>query len=118
MLYHLSHQGIPIIKHYKFGNPLAAQWLGFHISTVGSMALIPGRGTKTPQASGSKKKKTKTPNPNPYKLGLDLLILFTFEKVIRTSLAVQWLRLCSNAGGMGMTPGQGTKIPYAVQHGQ
>ena len=63
MLYHLSHQGIPIIKHYKRGNPLAAQWLGFHISTAGSMALIPGRGTKIPRASGSKKK----PNTKPYK---------------------------------------------------
>ena len=116
MLYHLSHQGIPIIKHYKFGNPLAAQWLGFHISTVGSMALIPGRGTKIPQASGSKT--NKQTHTNPYKLGPDLLFLFTFEKVMRTSLAVQCLRLCSKAEGMGLTPGQGTKIPYAVQHGQ
>ena len=30
----------------------------------------------------------------------------------RTSLVVQWLRLCSfTAGGKGSTPGQGTKIP-------
>ena len=36
-----------------------------------------------------------------------------------TSLAVQWLRLCpSNAGGKGSIPGQGTKIPHAVQRGQ
>ena len=27
---------------------------------------------------------------------------------------VQWLRLCaSTAGGMGLIPGQGTKIPHA-----
>ena len=35
-----------------------------------------------------------------------------------TSLAVQWLRLCtSNAGGGGSIPGQGTKIPHATWHG-
>ena len=34
---------------------------------------------------------------------------------VRTSLVVQWLRLCtSNAGGAGLIPGQGTKIPHAV----
>ena len=33
-----------------------------------------------------------------------------------TSPVVQWLRLCtSNAGGVGSIPGQGTKIPHAVQ---
>ena len=33
-----------------------------------------------------------------------------------TSLAVQWLRLCtSNAGGMGLNPGGGTKILHATQ---
>ena len=33
-----------------------------------------------------------------------------------TSLVVQWLRLHgSNAGGAGLIPGQGTKIPHAVQ---
>ena len=32
----------------------------------------------------------------------------------RTSLAVQWLGLSiSTAGGMGLIPGQGTKIPHA-----
>ena len=32
------------------------------------------------------------------------------------SLAVQWLRLCtSTAGAIGSIPGQGTKIPHAVQ---
>ena len=36
-----------------------------------------------------------------------------------TSLMAQWLRLrVSNAGGMGSTPGQGTKIPHARQHGE
>ena len=34
-----------------------------------------------------------------------------------TSLVVQWLRLsASTAGGMGLIPGQGTKIPYATWH--
>ena len=33
-----------------------------------------------------------------------------------TSLAVQWLRVhASTAGGMGLIPGQGTKIPHAVR---
>ena len=32
-----------------------------------------------------------------------------------TSLVVQWLRLhAPNAEGMGLIPGQGTKIPHAV----
>ena len=35
-----------------------------------------------------------------------------------TSLMVQWLGLCtSTAGGMGLIPGQGTKIPQAMQRG-
>ena len=30
--------------------------------------------------------------------------------VLRTSLVVQWLRLCAlNAGGLGLIPGQGTR---------
>ena len=33
----------------------------------------------------------------------------------RTSLVVHWLRLCtSNAGGMGMIPCHGTKIPHSI----
>ena len=36
-----------------------------------------------------------------------------------TSLAVQWLRLCtSNTGGACLIPSQGIKIPYAMRHGQ
>ena len=35
------------------------------------------------------------------------------------SLEVQWLRLCaSNAGGMSLIPGPGTKIPRATWCGQ
>ena len=42
-----------------------------------------------------------------------------FIKEERTSLAVQWLRLhTSNAGGAGLIPGRGTKIPHAAQHTQ
>ena len=33
-----------------------------------------------------------------------------------TSLAVQWLRLrAPSAGGMGLIPGWGTKIPHALR---
>ena len=36
-----------------------------------------------------------------------------------TSLVVQWLRLgASDARGMGLIPGRGTKIPHALWHGQ
>ena len=36
-----------------------------------------------------------------------------------TSLAVQWLRLhASKAGGTGLTPGQGTKIPHSMARGK
>ena len=35
------------------------------------------------------------------------------------SLLAQWLGLCASAaGGMGSIPGEGTKIPQAMQHGQ
>ena len=35
------------------------------------------------------------------------------------SLSVQWLRLCAfNAGGMGLIPDRGIKIPHAGQYGQ
>ena len=38
---------------------------------------------------------------------------------IRTSLVVQWLRLCASmAGGTGLIPGWGTKIPHAAWHSQ
>ena len=41
------------------------------------------------------------------------------QKTPVTTLAVQWLRLCTpTAGGTSSIPGQGTKIPYATQHGQ
>ena len=36
-----------------------------------------------------------------------------------TSLVVQWLRPCaSTTGGVGLTFGQGTKIPCTMHHGQ
>ena len=38
--------------------------------------------------------------------------------VLRTSPEVQWLRLhVPSAGGTGLIPDQGTKIPHAMQHG-
>ena len=37
------------------------------------------------------------------------------EPILGTSLAVQWLRLrAPNAGGVGLIPGRGTKIPHAT----
>ena len=43
----------------------------------------------------------------------------TQTPVVGTSLVVQWLKLhISTAGDMSSIPGQGTKIPHAVQHDQ
>ena len=41
------------------GNSLAVQWLGLHAFTIVGPVLIPGQGTKIPQAMccGQKKKK-------------------------------------------------------------
>ena len=37
------------------------------------------------------------------------------KTILGTSPMVQWLRLCaSNAGVMGLIPGQGTKIPHEL----
>ena len=42
-----------------------------------------------------------------------------YDMLKETSLVVQWLRLCaSNAGGTGLIPGRGTKIPYVMWHSQ
>jgi len=39
-----------------------------------------------------------------------------YKGKVRTSLAVQWLRLhASNVGGTGLTPDQGTKILHASE---
>ena len=49
----------------------------------------------------------------------DLLKYLLKYFILGTSLAAQWLRLCTpNAGGKGSIPGGGTKIPHAVQHSQ
>ena len=43
----------------------------------------------------------------------------THKDSVRTSLAVQWLGLCtSTAGGLGWISGQGTKIPQATRCSQ
>ena len=49
-----------------------------------------------------------------------LLISSTYQNTsYRTSLVVQWLRFhTSNAGGMGLIPGWGMKIPLASRHSQ
>ena len=41
------------------GNPLAVQCLGLHASTAGGTGLIPGQGTKIPQAAWRHQKKKK-----------------------------------------------------------
>ena len=49
------------------GNSLAVQWLGLRASTAGGLGLIPGWGTKIPQAGAqpkTKKKYTKNINSN------------------------------------------------------
>ena len=46
-------------------------------------------------------------------------MLYKNEKIVGTSLAVQWLRLrASNAGGAGSIPGWGTEILHAVRCSQ
>ena len=48
-----------------------------------------------------------------------IFLLFCIKNHWGTSLAAQWLRLCtSNARSAGLIPGGGTKIPYAIQHSQ
>ena len=48
-----------------------------------------------------------------------LNILLKNSSTLRSSLVVQWLRLCtSTVGAMGLTPGRGTKILQAMRHGQ
>ena len=45
--------------------------------------------------------------------------IIIINKKIGTSLVARWLTLhAPNAGGMGLMPGQGTKILHALSHGQ
>ena len=51
--------------------------------------------------------------------GRDYITTTQDQQEVGSSLVVQWLNLCaSNAGGTGLMPGWGPKIPHAVQHGQ
>ena len=53
---------------------------------------------------------------NEKELMVFMLINQNYTKYLETFLAIQWSRLLgSNAGGSGSFPGQGTKIPHAVQ---
>ena len=46
---------------------------------------------------------------------LSLMLACSLKQGPQTSLVVQWLRLCTpNAGGTGLIPGQGTKVPHAA----
>ena len=39
----------------------------------------------------------------------------SFKQYLGTSLVVQWIRLCvPNAGGSGLIPAQGTRLPHAA----
>ena len=43
-------------------------------------------------------------------------LFFVFLNFLGNSLVVQWLGLCASiAGGAGLIPGRGTKIPQAMQ---
>ena len=60
MRYHLTPVRMAIIKK-STGTSLAVQWLPHHASNAGGTGLIPGQGTRIPQAAwGSKKKKKKS----------------------------------------------------------
>ena len=39
------------IKHTEMGTSLEVQWLGLCVSTAGDLGLIPGWGTRIPQAT-------------------------------------------------------------------
>ena len=57
---------VAILKR-AVGNSLAVQWLGLHASTVGGLGLIPGQGTKIPQAvQQGKRKKKKSGHSRPH----------------------------------------------------
>ena len=48
----------------------------------------------------------------------NLNLLCIKNKILRASLAVQWLRLCiANARGHRSMPGRGIKIPHAARRG-
>ena len=72
----------------------------------------PGKGRTSPEAIGSQQRAL----CSDYMQGQDCV---EKDDSGGTSLAVQWLGLhASTAGGTGLIPGQGTKIPQAVQRGQ
>lgn len=49
----------------------------------------------------------------------NMIAYIKYRRRIRTSIAVQWLRIHAfTTGGTGSTPGWGTKILCAVQNGQ
>ena len=51
--------------------------------------------------------------------GPKINVTYLTSDVDGTSLVIQWVRLyASTAGGMGLIPGWGTKIPHAMQCSQ
>ena len=50
---------------------------------------------------------------------LDVCVGTLRDNFLGSSLVVQWLGCCtSTARALGLIPGQGTKIPQTMQHGQ
>ena len=56
-----------------YGTSLAVQWLGLHASTAGGTGLIPGRGTKIPQASWPGQKNKNKNNLKKYMFSVEIL---------------------------------------------
>ena len=54
----------------------------------------------------------------PISLSIQVTLWVKKKKLQETSFAVQWLRLCTSSAGVSSIPGQGTKIPHAVDHDQ
>ena len=91
------------------GNSLAVQWLGLRASTSGGTGLIPGRGTKIPQAARLGQKKKSVPTPEIYGCPMlylicPLLITFTLFSFVHHYKQFhqwdQWARTWRNVNSM------------------
>ena len=79
------------------------QWLRLCTFNAEDSSLTPGQGTKIPRAvrhSQNKKQKKKTTQnpPNQIRLQFQDLCGTTKNQIARTSLVVQWLRICLPQG--------------------
>ena len=116
-----------IIKNYSFGNSLALQWLGLRAFTREGSGLIPGRGTKIPQAAPKNKQQQQKPqnygfvhledqaaakDAIRYKLhsvNISVEAGKDKSKASGTSLVAQWLRIRLSV--------QGTQVQALVREG-